>query len=190
MRAVHWLKSDMTASSGSEPAWTVGETRTYDGPIVLCESGYHWSPNWLAGLEYAEGPTACIVEVSDPIDQGPGKGVSATRTLLAARDVTRELRLFACDCAERALTRERDAGREPNARSWAAIEVVRRYADGQATVAELAGAWAGAWASAGAAAWAGAWAAERDWQRQHLADMLDPLFVDVVPITDAKEAQP
>ena len=42
-------------------------------------------------------------------------------------------RLFACDCAERALQRERDAGREPDMRSWEAVAVSRRYANGQAT---------------------------------------------------------
>ena len=42
-------------------------------------------------------------------------------------------RLFACDCAERALSRERDAGREPDPRSWAAVEIARRYARGEAT---------------------------------------------------------
>jgi len=49
----------------------------------------------------------------------------------------RELRLIACWCAERALKRERAAGREPDARSWAAVEVSRRHANGLATVEEL-----------------------------------------------------
>lgn len=44
----------------------------------------------------------------------------------------RILRLFACDCAERALRR---AGREPDA--WKAVEVSRRYARGEATDKEL-----------------------------------------------------
>ena len=44
---------------------------------------------------------------------------------------------LACDCAERALQRERYAGREPDPRSWAAVEVARRYARGEATRDEL-----------------------------------------------------
>lgn len=48
------------------------------------------------------------------------------------------LRLFACDCAERALTNERDAGREPDPRSWTAVEVARKYVIGQATTEDLA----------------------------------------------------
>jgi hypothetical protein len=44
---------------------------------------------------------------------------------------------FACDCAEHALTRQRDRGRTTDPRSWAAVEVARRYARGEATVDDL-----------------------------------------------------
>uniref|UniRef100_A0A6M3J9T7 Uncharacterized protein n=1 Tax=viral metagenome TaxID=1070528 RepID=A0A6M3J9T7_9ZZZZ len=109
-------------------------------------------------------------------------------------------RLFACDCAEWSLGRERDAGHELDPRSWAAVEVARRYARGEATDEELtaarAAAWAAAWAAAGnsarAAAWdsarnpartaardsawaaarAAAWAAERSWQIERLITYL------------------
>jgi hypothetical protein len=81
--------------------------------------------------------------------------------------------LFAYDCAERALTRERDAGRDPDERSWAAVDVARRHALGMATDAELAAARAAAWSApltttrlpirttAGASARAAAWYATR-----------------------------
>ena len=49
----------------------------------------------------------------------------------------RRRRLLACDCAERALSRERAAGREPDERSWTAVQMARRYARGEATHAEL-----------------------------------------------------
>lgn len=75
----------------------------------------------------------------------------------------RVLRLLACRWAEGALLRERAAGREPDQRSWAAIEVSSRYARGEATPEELSAAWAAALAAALAAAeyaaWAAAWAA-------------------------------
>jgi hypothetical protein len=68
----------------------------------------------------------------------------------------KQLRLFACQCAERALEREHKAGREPDKRSWEAIAVAHRFAIGEATIEELAvardAAWAAAWA-AEAAAW-------------------------------------
>jgi hypothetical protein len=52
----------------------------------------------------------------------------------------RVLHEFACVCAERALTREREAGREPDPRTWAAITVKRRWLCGEATDVELAAA--------------------------------------------------
>lgn len=68
----------------------------------------------------------------------------------------REIRLFACDCAERSLPifaeRHPDDKRPRNA-----IEVARRYANGEATEQELAAAGAAAWDAVGAAAWAAAW---------------------------------
>ena len=113
----------------------------------------------------------------------------------------RTLRLFACDCAERALERERKAGRKPHADSWKVIEVARRFADGKATNEELkaarsaaaaayaAAAYAAAYADADAAAAAyaaaayaasnaasnaaaAAYAAERRWQVERLVQML------------------
>jgi hypothetical protein len=82
-------------------------------------------------------------------------------------------RLFACDCAEQALVRERCAGREPDPRSWRAIEVSRAYARGEATLEELEAARAEAAAGAAAGAAAAAWEAEREWQLAHLVEMMD-----------------
>lgn len=163
MRAYHFLRADMTAGHGDEPPWRVGEERHINGPIALCERGYHFVTDWLSGLEWAPGPMACLVEVWHPVEIDNGKGVSHQRKLLAAADTSRELRLFACDCAERALVRERDAGREPDPRSWEAIRVARAYANGEATDAAREAAWAAArhaaWAAARHAAWVGSAAA-------------------------------
>jgi hypothetical protein len=57
-------------------------------------------------------------------------------------------RLFACECAERALERQRADGREPDARSWRALEVTRAFARGEADEAELAFAYEDAIAAA------------------------------------------
>ncbi len=46
---------------------------------------------------------------------------------------------FACDCAERALQQERQAGREPDARLWQGLETMRRFLRGEATKEELGG---------------------------------------------------
>jgi len=165
MQAYHFLKEDMRAGSGKEKSWKVGEERTVPKPdrVSLCAYGYHSASSWRDALSYAPGPVACIVEVSDPINKDDTKQVSATRKLLAAKDVSKELRLFACDCAERALKRERKAGREPDERSWKAIIVSRRYANGEATLEELQAAWNAARNAADAARNAAWNAADAAW---------------------------
>ena len=167
MRAYHFLREDMTAASGNEPPWKVGEERTVKGDLVMCEHGYHSSPSWLDSLQYAPGPIACIVEIPKRgTKHDTDKQVSRKRKLIAAVDATTVLRLFACDCAERALTAEREAGREPDKRSWTAIEVARRFAEGNATLEELS------------AARSAAWMAARSRQSTRLTEMLDALFQD------------
>ena len=73
--------------------------------------------------------------------------------------------LWACWCAERALKRERKAGREPDQRSWAAIEAKRRWVRGEISDKDLTAARDAAWAAAGDAIWAArdaAWATAWD----------------------------
>jgi hypothetical protein len=123
---------------------------------------------------FANEPQRTPLEIAT-LTAGPWKDVPAVdRLWVLLREAiipARELRLLACDFAERALTREREAGREPDARSWATVEVLRRFADGKATSKERDAAWAAARAAAGdaaRAAWAAAraagdaWAAARD----------------------------
>lgn len=50
----------------------------------------------------------------------------------------RELHLLSCILAERILLREREAGREPDKRSWEAIQAKRDWLDGKITDWELA----------------------------------------------------
>ncbi len=201
MIAYHWLKEDMHAGSGRERAWKVGEERTdFHKVIKLCEAGYHSSPSLFDGLQYAPGPIACLVEVSEPEARDATKQVSRTRKLLVAVNVEKELRQFAIDCAERVLTREQEHGREPDARSWAVLEAARAFIRGDINPEELATArdaardagWdaaraaalAAAWDAALAAALAAAWDAARDaargaardieiaWQRQRFGELV------------------
>lgn len=78
------------------------------------------------------------------------------------------VRLLACDFAERAL-RFIPAGED---RPRLAIETARKFAKGEATLGELADAWADAWADARAAAWASARATERAEQERIFRDWL------------------
>ncbi len=168
--------------------------------LALCERGYHYAEgrhvlDWLP-----ERNTALLCEI-EPCPQhepkrGDNKTVTCTLRIIGTYRLTASiLGRFACDCAQRALERERAAGREPDPRSWEAVGVARRYAYGKATQAELEAAWAAAsaakdaaasaaWAAASAAraaAWA-AWAAasaardaardaEKDWQYHRLLQL-------------------
>ncbi len=160
-----------------------GQTLTVAGPLELCAVGLHASVNALDALKYAPGPVVCRVRLSGQVlaPQGEDKMCASERTVLAMADATTVLHEFAVWCAEQALERERAAGREPDARSWAALEAKRRWLRGEITNDELAAAraaardaaWdatraaaraaakAAAWAAARAAAWAAAWAATR-----------------------------
>ena len=229
MIAYHFMREGLRSGAGEEPAWTLGEERSIEGEIVLCQHGYHSSPTLLDALQYAPGPIACLVEISEPEAQDEAKYVSRTRKLLAFADVSKELRQFAIDCAERALIREREQGREPDERSWKAVEAARAFlheeitseeieaaqAAAQAVAqptdweaartaarvaaqeADLVAAWTTTQVVAKAAAWTvareaavaaavhaadradtrtEAWVAERDWQRQHLHNLIEPVI--------------
>jgi len=133
--AYHFLKDNMCGGYGNEPAWAVGETRCIPkGKIALCERGYHSSPSWYDALGYAQGSMACIVQVSKPIAEDDSKQVSRERKLVDARDATKVLRTWGCDCAERALKKAKVTDK----RSWNAIKVARLFNDGKATPKELA----------------------------------------------------
>jgi len=147
------------AGRGHEPGWRDGEERTVARPedVAMCGWGYHAADSWLIALPWAPGPIACRVRL-EVAHREDGKLVGARRLLVAHVDASPELRLFAADCAERILHRERAAGREPEQASWKAVEAARRYARGEigATALERAGdaACATAYASRGPASYA------------------------------------
>ena len=95
----------------------------------------------------------------------------ALRIVLEPAD--KDIRLFACDCAERVLPLYETNYPNDN-RPRQAIETARRFANGQATLAELAAARdaarVAAWAAAGATA---ARVAERQWQKERLLELLN-----------------
>ena len=131
--------------------------------IIMCTSGYHLVDaahivdflNYGYHIYEAEGRGACLQDT----DKSCWDEARLVREL---RWGEREARLFACDCAERALDRLAERGVAVDARSRSAVAVSRQYAEGVATVDELSAAWAAAWAAAGDAARAAAWAAAGD----------------------------
>ena len=182
MLAWHFLRDDQKLSYPPHTLVEVGQKLTVDPPLSLCNWGLHASKRAIDALQYAPGPIACRVELSGEILEGDDKVCATERTVLKMIDATNTLHEFECWCAEQALLKEREAGREPDPRSWAAIDAKRKWLRGEITDSELAAAraaardaagaaawvaaraaaWAAAWAAAGAAAWAAAGAAAWD----------------------------
>ncbi len=156
--AWHWvMKSDTGPVLRDGRPVIVGAWIEHTGKLELCKTGLHASEDILDSLQYAPGAVMCRVECEGDIVRDTDKLVCTRRRVEWLVDGTSLLRLWACDCAERALTREREAGREPDARSWRAIEVARGFAAGTATREELAAA-----SDAASDAASAAWDAARD----------------------------
>jgi len=136
-----------------------------------CFCGLHGSVDIVDALRYACGSLLCRVELWGDLDTQDDKVAARNRRVIWMVDATDLLQTFACWCAQRALERERAAGREPAKESWAAIEAKLAWLRGEIDTEELAA----ASATARAAAWAAASAAARAAQRAQLITMLNGL---------------
>ncbi len=183
--AWHFLREDCRLGYGDGRLIEAGSTVTIEGDLVLCQRGMHGSIRALDALKYAPGPIVCRVliegvdtemEVEYPlrgkhvihragIVSGDDKLCGESRTVLTMADATDALQEFACWCATAALTAERDAGREPDPSTWAAVEAKRRWLRNEISDEELSAAgsaaWSAAWSAASSAAWSAAWSAAR-----------------------------
>ncbi|MHB8742593.1 MAG: DUF7666 domain-containing protein [Sulfuricaulis sp.] len=161
-RAYHGGKGKWPLPNKGKP----GKWLTVKGDIKPCVRGLHLCRpkdllDWLGPEIYEAEARGTIVTAPDKIAVSDAR---LLRKLPGWND--RTARLFAADCAERALKRERKNNREPNPRSWAAVEAARAFANGEISAAAWAAArdaaWAAAWDAAEDAARAAAWAAARD----------------------------
>ena len=188
-------------TQNKDGSWTPGEwTPTIEGELVECWNGYHLAtleqlPLWLNERIF-------VAEVDGDVLASADNDKWIARKVRLVSETAwdeRTARLFACDCAEHVLPIYEQDYPDDN-RPRHAIEVARRYANGEATVQELTAARDAAW-DAGPAAkdgwdatrpawdatWAAAWAAaadavvavgpaagyaERKWQAAKLAEYL------------------
>ena len=166
--AWYFLKEDRKLRYAPYTPVEPGQVLRVEGPLELCRRGLHASIRPLDALRYAPGSIVCRVEMGGDIIHGDDKLCASERKTLWVADATRTLHEFACWCAERALLRERDAGREPDPRSWDAVEAKRAWLRGEIDDKALAAAAYAARAAVDAAraavdaAWAtaaAAWAA-------------------------------
>ena len=117
---------------GAPGAW-----RSVKPPLYPCTHGLHLCRR--EDLIFWLGPSIWRVEIAlgaVRVDCDYKVVVSKARLISQVTTWTeRTERLFAVDCAEHALLRERQAGREPDARSWAAIQAVRDHVEGRISAA-------------------------------------------------------
>ena len=142
---------------GGSHTWEPGVWYTVEGELVACERGFHLCrANDLLEWLHAE---IWHAEARGQIVDGGNKLVvrSARITTQIAWDDT-TARLFAADCAERALA----VAKVTDARSHAAVKAAREFAGGLIDEAAWDAAGAAAWAAAGDAAGDAAGAAARE----------------------------
>jgi len=169
-------------SHGDNRIVRVGETLTVEGPIRCCERGLHASKRAIDAISFRSGTLACRVRLSGEIVERPDKCAASARTVLWMADADRCLRLFAIWCAREALEGERARGREPDPRSWRALDVAEAYLAGKASKEEMRAA-ADA-AAAAAAAYAADAARSVCRGRQNANPALFPLEPAAVRIDD------
>ena len=182
------LQADGSACHGGRGKWPLpqdgkpGEWTPFIERVVPCKSGYHVCEK--ADLVHWLGPAIFTVEVRGETVRDEHKTVAQQARLIKRLDTWNERtqRLFAVDCATRALNAEKKAGRTPDPRSYEALKVARKFAKGEASYAELSAAesaaraaesaaesaaWSAAesaaesaaWSAAESAAWSAAWSA-------------------------------
>lgn len=136
--AWHFLRSDKCLNYPPHTLVETGQTLTAtERPLELCSYGLHASIRAIDALSYAPGDIICRVELSGEITHGDDKLCATHRKVLWMTDAANTLHEFACWSAEQALLAERVAGREPDARCFAAIEAKRKWIIGETSLDEL-----------------------------------------------------
>ena len=148
---LNWDARGQVILRDGSPVPKAGETLKVEGPIIPCSHGLHASVNPLDACGFAPGSYITRVRLSGEIvAHGEDKHAASERTILYGFEASKVLRLFACWCIRN--TKLAD-GRTvwdllTDERSRKAVETAERFANGNATKAELAAARAVAWAAA------------------------------------------
>lgn len=170
------LAEDGSACHGGCGKWPLpkggkpGEWLEVSGSIVPCRNGLHVCEK--SDLVHWLGPAIFLCEVSGETVRDEHKSVVAKARLVSRINTwnDRTARLFAADCADKAIRDwQKASGKKCDPRSHAAIRAAREFASGNITAAELS--------AARSAAESAAWAAERSaawsWQTKRLFEYLD-----------------
>ena len=153
------VSKDMKSCHGGSGKWKLGSTRRVRGDLKACKNGLHVCDTQHLSRWLAQDALVLRVTVSTVRIEESDKIVvrTACPTAVLGKLTDEVLRLFAADCAERALLRERAAGRKPHPDSWKAVACARLFATGKVTQEELSA----AESAAESAAWSAAESAAR-----------------------------
>ena len=163
----HFLPEDRRLRYGTRELVEAGRTYTAEGPLALCENGMHASVRAIDALRYALGPVVCRVRLAGEMLKGDDKVVGRSRTVLWMFDASMLLHTFAVQCATDALEAASAQGREPDPRSYAALDVKLRWLHGEATDVELSAAQSAAQSAAESARNTVLETMLTTWEREH-----------------------
>jgi len=173
MKLYKWLNNGNKPAHGGNGEWGLpkngkpGKWFAVKGELVPCENGLHLCREgdllqWIAQDLYEAEHRGRMIEHADKVVVRKAR---LTKRLEGWDE--QGARLFACDCAERAL----DGLKDPDPRSVAAVWTSRAYAFGLVDDA----------------AWYAAWSAEEGWQAKRLLEYARR-EVDLDAITAKTEA--
>mgnify|MGYP000850526419 CR=1 FL=1 len=151
--AWHFLADGGVARTGEkiEAGYVYSLPRADSPRIIPCtKHGLHGSVHPVDALMYAPGPVLCRVRMWGEVKTHgcpTDKLAARHREVLWMRDISRELRLYACWCVRQVWDRLADE------RSMQAVVVAERYARGNASKKELIAARDAAWGSVKDGAW-------------------------------------
>jgi len=151
--AWHFLADGGVARTGEkiEAGYVYSLPRADSPRIIPCtKHGLHGSVHPVDALMYAPGPVLCRVRMWGEVKTHgcpTDKLAARHREVLWMRDISRELRLYACWCVRQVWDRLADE------RSMQAVVVAERYARGNASKKELIAARDAAWGAVVDTAW-------------------------------------
>ena len=151
--------ADVTVLRDGSVAPKDGVWLKHKGPLVMCQSGLHWSKDPFDALQYAPGPILCQIEARGETKHDNDKSVSRERRIIRRMDATEMLRYYARMQALSVIHLY------PNGTDDVVFDYLMTEDEGLRDAARnAAGAAArdAAWAAARNAAWAAARAAARD----------------------------
>ena len=167
------LQGKNIVSENGNEKWTIGEWKTWEGELKLCETGYHCSPTMYYASSYIQGEVLAEVETKgkklDDEDKTCNESMKIVKAWKWTRKDSLSLAIYAAEKVLSNFEKEFPNDKRPREAIEAAKKVLFkdtkknrdavRSAAWSAESAARSVAWSAAW-SAESAAWSAAWSAE------------------------------